>query len=267
MTTEIKNYGLILDKPIVGKDYIYGGYSKLPLEQLQPNKNWMDYLPIRELQNYGLVEPYACVTFTIFNCVEILIKKKYGIEINFSDRFLSCVSGTKDLHGNSPQTVCEFLRKIGVVPEELWPFNDTIKSFDEYYAPIPPKLYELARDFNEKWDFKYEFVPNDSYSISQALTMSPLLISWTAWFEKDGLYYKPEGMTDNHATTLFQERKNEFWRVFDTYTPVIKDLDYKDAPAQIMRFWIESKEPLSACPAPKKTVWQKIVEWIASIFT
>jgi hypothetical protein len=254
--------GLKLDTPISGKDYILGGFSLVPFESLQPDNNWTDYLPVREYQNLNNIEPFACVTFTILNCIEILIKRKYGIEVNYADRFLAFVSGTKDQQGNSPKTVCEFLRKIGVPPEELWTFDSTVDTYEKFYSPPPPKLYELAREFNEKWDFKYEFVPSDHESISKALQCSPLLISFSAWFENNGIYFRPEGMTDNHATTLFYERKNEFRRVFDSYQPVIKDLRWEDVPMQIMRFWVQKKEEVII----KKNFLQIITEWIISLF-
>ena len=147
----MKNYGLKYDQPD-SSHWVFGG-GNVPMEVLQPDKNWRNFLPKHEIQNQG-IETYACVTFTLLNCLEILIKRQYGEERNYSDRFLAAVSGTKE-GGNSPQVVCEFLRKVGVIPEELWPFND--KSFQDYYSPIPPKLYELAREFNEEWDFRHEF--------------------------------------------------------------------------------------------------------------
>lgn len=235
----MKQYGLKLDaqKP---EDYVFG--ASLPFEQLQFDGDWTVFLPMTEFQDLNGIEPYACVTFTILNCVEILIKRKYGLDVNYSDRFLAYASGTKE-GGNSPHIVCEFLRKIGVVTEDKWPFNADITSFEKFYEPLPPKLYELARDFTEQWDFRHEFVQNDDASISKALQCSPLLVSVSAWYQnEDGLFYRPEGIVDNHATTLVYERQNEFRRVFDSYDkPYIKDLRWQDRPMQIKRFWIQKK--------------------------
>ena len=212
----MRNYGLRLDEV---KDEDYGSQklgAVLPFETLQEDGDWSSFLPVKEYQNLNSVEPYACVSFTLLNCVEILIKRQYGEERNYSDRFMAAVSGTKE-GGNSPNVVCEFLRKIGVVPQELWPFDSSINTFEKFYAPIPPKLYELAHEFNREWEFKHEFVPSTHEAISQAIKCSPLLISVSAWFEKDGIYYRPEGMTDNHATTMVYEREGDFRRVFDSY--------------------------------------------------
>ena len=209
------------------------------MDVLQEDGDWMPYLPVKEFQNLNKIEPYACVAFTVLNCVEILIKQQYGVEKNYSDRFLAAVSGTKE-GGNSPNVVCEFLRKLGVVPQELWPFDETVTSFQKFYEPIPPKLYELAREFNREWDFKHEFVPLNHESISRALTCSPLLVSIPAWFKKNGLYYRPAGVTDNHATTMFYQREEAFMRIFDTYeSPHIKDIEWPVIPMAVKRFLVK----------------------------
>ena len=218
-------------------DYILGGSSPLPLEVLQADSDWTPFLPYKEFQNLNGIEPYACVAFTILNCVETLIKRKYGEETNWSDRFLAAASGTKE-GGNSPNVVCEFLRKIGVVPQEFWPFDETIISFEKFYEPIPDSLKELAKEFNEKWLFKYENVP--PHLIDVALTYSPLLISVPAWFEKDGYYYRPDGMQDNHATTYVKKRF-EYRLVFDSYDSELKKVHVSVIPQTIKRFWIEKR--------------------------
>lgn len=256
----MKNYGLKLSQP-TGKDYIFG--SSLPMTVVNPTGDWSDSLPVKEFQNLNGIETYACVTFTLLNCVETLIKCKYGETVNYSERFLACVSGTKE-GGNDPQIVCEFLRKVGVVPQELWDFN--VSSFEEFYKPIPPKLYELAKEFNDKWDFKHEYVPNTKEHISQALKCSPLLISVSAWYmNRDGRYYRPEGAPDNHATTLFYESEDNFRRVFDSYdSPFIKDIEWDVMPTMIKRFSIEKKVINSL---PKQSLWSKIITWFLKLYS
>lgn len=252
----MRNYGLKLDVP-KPEDYVFG--ASLPFTVLEPDGDWTNFLPTKEIQNLNGIEPYACVTFTILNCIEILIKKQYNEDVNYSDRFLATVSGTKE-GGNSPQVVCEFLRKIGVVPEDQWPFNENIQSFEDFYAPLPPKLYELAKEFNAKWDFKHEFVPNAPTIISKALQCSPLLISVPAWFKDDstGLFFRPDGMSDNHATTLVYERLGAFRRVFDSYgDPFLKDMDWSLIPMQIKRFYIQKRDPVE-----KLSYWKTLLNLI-----
>lgn len=256
----MREYGLKID-PQTPEDYQFG--VSLPFEVLQDGGDWIDYLPHKELQNLNNIEPYACVSFTILNCIEILIKRKYGLEQNWSDRFLAAVSGTKE-GGNSPKTVCQFLRKIGVVPQDVWPFDESVNTFEKFYEPLPPKLYELARDFLNEWTFRYELVEKDA--ISHALKCSPLGISVTAWHQKDGMYYKPEGLTDNHFTTLIAIKENEYKKVFDSYDSFIKYYDWNADHAVIQRYWI-ARNP--ALVRPNRNwfveIWQSLGEFFADI--
>lgn len=241
----MRNYGY---KPDIQKpeDYVLGGITKLPREILQADKDWTPFLGVKEYQNLNQIEPFACVSFSVLNCAEILIKRKYGLDRNYSDRFLAMTSGTQE-GGNSPNAVAQSLHKEGVVLQDVWPFDQSIDSFEKFYSPIPQGIIDLAKEFLDEFDFKYEKVPSNHKSISEALTYSPVLISVSAWFERNGLYYRPEGFIDNHATTLIYEREGEFRRVFDSYAdgqddPALKDVEWEALPQQCMRFWISRKE-------------------------
>src|SRR3990167_2056817 len=98
-----KKYGLLFEKP-KKEDYVFGAFSLVPFEILEPDGDWSASLPDKEFQNLHNVEPYACVVFTILNCVEILIYRKYGLRRNYSDRFLATVVGTRG-KGATPQEV------------------------------------------------------------------------------------------------------------------------------------------------------------------
>lgn len=241
----IRKYGLQINE-IKKEDYVFGSvFSPVPFEELVPDGDWTPWLPTREEQNLNGIETYACVSFTILTAIEILIKRKYGEERNYSDRFLATVSGTKE-GGNSPQNVCEFLRKIGVVSEELLPFSSDIDTFDKFYAPISPKLHELAREFNEEWDFKHEYVPSTEEAMLKAIKCSPLGLSVAAWHERGSKYYKPENKKDNHFTTGIKLIKGECKRVLDSYAdgegdPFLKDYEWETKHSVIKRFWIQKK--------------------------
>lgn len=253
----MNKYGLII-KELKPKDYKFGA-SPLPMTVIQESGDWSDYLPEREFQNMYGVEPYACVIFTLLNCIEILIKKKYGLERNYSERFLATVVDTRN-GGCSPQDAFEFLRKVGVVPQAVWPFSPDVDTTEEFFEPLPPKLYEIARQFLDEWDFKYEAVPLKDESITRALQCSPLLMSVSAWFARgDGIFYRPVGMTDNHATTLFYESVGAYRRVFDSYdNPYIKDYDYSAMPQAVYRFHIEKKTQ------KRPSLWARIKAFIQS---
>jgi len=240
----MRNYGLKIEeqKP---EDYVFGGASPVPFDILQPNGDWTDYTPEKELQSPNGFESYACATFATLNAIETLIFKQYGIKENFSDRFLAAASGTKE-GGNSPHVVAEYIRKVGLILEGEYPYTKDIDTFQKYYGPIPPKLYEIAREFLDKYDFLHEYVTPIAPSIEEALTSSPLGVSVYAWVFKDGKYIHPQGVTDNHWVLMTKWNKDSF-TVFDTYSDgpdasVCKEVAFDYMPAIIKRYWIQKKE-------------------------
>lgn len=250
-----KNFGFKFE-PSAPEDRVFG-FSQTPYELLQASGDWTTYLPKKELQNTG-VETFACVTFTILNCVEILIKRKYGLERNYSDRFLAALSETKD-GGNTPKKVAQTLRKRGVVKQELYPFE--VNSFAEFYQALPPNLKAIAQEFLDEFDFQYEEVRNDPEEIRKALQSSPLGISVSAWYKNEnGRYYFPEGARNNHFTTLVK-MTDTYKQVFDTYDNVIKDLEMNTNHLVIQRYHIErrkdKKNPCWYCDIAKE-MWDFI---------
>lgn len=227
MRYDIKTPALTFEPIKVDEDYVFGGgLSILPKVILQPDHNWLTWLPQEERQAPNF-ETYACVSETTTNIEEILEKRLFGNTINDSARFLASISGTK-VGGNSPHTVMEFRRKLGAIPEELYPTNEA-ESFEQYYQRVAPKLYEEARKRLSKRGFGHEYVPTSPEALYDALQFSPLGVSVYAWVEDNGWYVKPDGVTDTHLTTLAYGKKGEYWNVFDTYAPFIKKLpwDYK----------------------------------------
>lgn len=213
------NYGFIKDE-VVPEDYIFG--VSLPFDEWQSDGNWVEHLPKIELQSRSF-ESYSCVPHTILNCVEILIRRQYGEERDYSDRFLAVLADTKQ-GGSSPKAVLQFLRKIGVPMDKDLPFVD---NQDEYFKELNPKLMELAKDFIEEWDLRYEDVPQKD--IEEALKTSPLAVSVPAWTQEGDFYTRRQGKRDNHFTTMYKKD----W-VFDTYVDnsggvlkPLKDIDHE----------------------------------------
>ncbi len=221
-----KNYGF---KPseFEANQYVHGD-GRLGAGPLVPDGQWGAYLPIIENQKKG-VEPAACVTFAILNCVEILIRQELGVERNFSDRFLAYASGTMP-DGNDPHTVAETLRTKGDVNEEEWPYSPDIKTWAEFYQIPPQSLYLAAKLFNTEFNYGHSWVFDLSQEgLMKALTYSPLSASVDAWQkDSDDLYYRVDP-TSNHCIVIYGYERNHCWYVFDTYENNLKKLrwDYK----------------------------------------
>jgi len=198
-----------------------------------------------------------------------VLKNPQDYYFDFAERFLAKILETGENRGSSPQVACEMLRQFGVPPESVYPFDEAVRTTDVYFKELYPELYEIAKEFNEEWDFKHDFVPTNSQDITQALKTSPLMISVYAWTQNEkGLYYRPTGVNDTHATTLFYERQDDFRRVFDSYADisdsVIKDYDWNSMPIIVKRFWIEKKviEEYSSIGSVLIAWIKKIIKWL-----
>lgn len=263
-------YGLILEEPIVDKDYVFGAANEIGGDELVPSGDWSGWLPDIEVQNLNGVEPYACVSFATLNCVEILERQEYGATTSYSDRFLANVSGTAALKGNSPQKVAETLRKGGCVQEKDLPFDSTVTTFEKFYAPIAKYLYSTALVFIAEYDFGHEYVPTDAKSLMNALKYSPLVFTTYAWVQdENGLYYRPQGLQDNHATVCFDFKENEYWLIFDSYMDrdnttaslgtTIKKIRWDTLPMQAKRFTLHRQ-------IKNESAWSRFLKLFLSLF-
>jgi len=251
----MRNYGFKYEI-VTPEDYVFGS-SPLKSKIVNPSGDWTEFLPKDEVQNVNNVEPYACVSFTTLNAIETLIRYQFKRRENYSDRFLAKISDTQ-VGGNSPQKVAEFLRKVGAVKEEAWDFGIDINTFDKYYAPIPPKLFDLAREF--PYEFKHEYVASSEAKILEALKTSPLGVSVSAWYEKDGMFYRPEGMPNNHFTTLVQAVLGEYWLVFDSYDKHLKRIPWNTRFDVVKRFYLSEKST-----GHTQSFWGKIRTYICNL--
>ena len=210
---------------------------------------------------YG-VETYACVSFTTLSIVEILERKLYGATSNWSDRFLSAISGTKEKRGNTPSNVGDFLRKQGVVPEKDYPFDETKNTYEKFYDPVPNNLKTLAIAFTAEYSFGYEHVPSNYDAIMEALKYSPVGFSAYAWTkDSDGLYSRPQGMTDNHFTICYGYVRNNYWLIWDSYTEEgapFKKVRWDSLPMQCKRFTLNRQVVV-------ESFWQLFIKQLRAI--
>ena len=58
-------------------------FGALPDTILQGNGQWVDYLPVKELQKRRGIETYGCTLYNTLNPVETLISKKYKIRLRY----------------------------------------------------------------------------------------------------------------------------------------------------------------------------------------
>jgi len=179
--------------------------------------------------------------------------------MNFSDRFLAIASSTT-FSGNDPKRVAQTLREKGAIPEELLPFSDNIKTFNEYHSPnpLPSSLLKEGLKFLDKFEISYEWVTPTPENLMEELKYSPLGVAVEAWQEKDGLYYG--GENPNHFTCLVGYLPGKHWIVYDSYPTTggsyLKNLAWDYSFKIVMSYSLKKKE--------KKDSW--LVELIRRLF-
>ena len=214
------NWGYI-EEELKPDDYTMGS-SPLFKKVLQENGDWTPFLPPPERQSGRTIETMACVSFSFLNVIEALLKRKYDVDTNLSDRFLAKASGTGQ-NGNLQSRVADTARKTGLVLETDYPSGVDDFSWNEYYKPLTKDLTDKALLFLNKYEIGYEAVVPNINSMRQALKFSPLWVAGYAWY-KNGEYYYSLG-SPNHCFVIYSiDQLKSFKSAFDSYEEFNKKL-------------------------------------------
>lgn len=260
-----KGHGFIAPKEIDELDYVLGAIRSAPAEILQPSGQWDLFLPEDEFQRKNGIETNACVSYGTLNCIEILFRRKFGFEPNYSERYTAIVSDTDPYGGNTPNNVAEAIRKLGVIDDEILPFNEA-SSIDSFYSPIPmqERYLKIGKDFLRRYVFKHEWVFRDGSlsdkqdRLKEALRLSPVGASVVAWIRDGDYYVKPLNARDNHWITIYGYEENRFWKVFDHYDDTTKELVWDYDFGYAKRFHVEKLQI-------KQSFWEIVGEWIHNL--
>ncbi len=258
---EENKYGYIYEAPKPSA-FVFGD-AKLGDASIQPDGQWDASLPEVESQAADGFETEACVTEMTEHATEILEKKKYGNAPHYSVRFLATQSGTGVQHGNTFGNVAETLRKGGCVLETDYPF--AAPDLATFYQTPPQNIIYLARVQFADDSFGYSFLPNTSpATIMAALTYSPVGVSLWGWAppDADGIYHRPPGTQDIHATLITGYEPGQFWKIRDSYPPYDKKLAWDYGFGQGIRFTIDRIVPTT----PKASNgWQSWSDFVSAV--
>jgi hypothetical protein len=235
----LKNQGFIWNK-LAPEDWLLGD---LPEEHpvLCKDGNWTKWLVEKEYQSSKYLRTSACVSYSKLNQIEMLFKRLYGIEINFSDRFTAKQSGTKQGYGNTGKKVADSVRKDGLILEEYYGWDkDKVRTGDEYYKTIPESLQVRAKGILNNFNFNYWYVwerkeEDQRVSLMRALRYCPVQVFIKAYGPlRKGVYQRISGGS-NHAVLLFNYKEGEWWEIYDHYDAVVKRLawNYRITSGQI----------------------------------
>lgn len=233
-------HGGMLEPVITTKNYVLGDQNT-PQVVLEPNGDWSDSLPITESQLRHGIDSFNCTAEAITTQIEEYERKAFGEEKNYSARFLGVMAGTKP-PGNDPEKVFEAIRKFGLIPEEMMPFDESITSAEEYFSwKGVDKEACLAK--GKEWlathDFYHELVPENVGAMKLALTFSPLAVGVYAWAKNEKGQYVRLGR-DGHLTTCYEIPKE--YEIFDTYEPYLKTLVEDFGFSYVKRIHLELKK-------------------------
>lgn len=229
-----KNYGF--QSPIISPDDYVLGSGKLGNRKkiLNPDRDWMPYLPLGEYQS-RIIETFSCTQFATLNAIETLERRLWQINSNHAERPVA-IGSENGPSGNDPHKVAEWIRKNGLNDEKELPFDDSIMSLEQYMSPNPltKELMENAKKWLKTRSFLHEYVftggsiQSKQEKLLEALLYSPVGVSVDAWQKNGNVYTKTPGSQDNHWTLLVSGEKGKPWHVFDSYydDDFIKELDW-----------------------------------------
>jgi hypothetical protein len=160
--------------------------------------------------------------------------------MDYSERFLAYLSGTRAQNGADPHVVAEHARKVGIPLETQWP-SKGMANLDAYYQAPPAKIYEYARQFITDYTLGHDTVPCIPEQMINALRYSPLGISVRFDREENGIYRKEGGGVDTHWVTIYGYDFGKYWKVFDSAPPHFKKLAWNHQ-AQLVKRYVLTKK-------------------------
>lgn len=220
-----KNFGWV--KPIIESDhYILGGsLSAVPKDILQADGNWENFLPSFEAQFTPQFDTYGCQTFGTYNAIETLMKRLFGSEYNYAERYTYNIAHVRS-PGGDPHVIAETIRKNGLVNQDILPMTST---YEEFIKPDPmtSTLLKLGNQWLTDKNFLHEWVftntPSKSARIAllkEALRYSPVAVSVTAWYEENGVFID-EGQPNSHWVLLYKMDDDGTMYIFDSYDVIV----------------------------------------------
>lgn len=249
------------------------GSGDVEREILRSDGDWREYTPDGELQERHGIESSACFIEAQQHAIATLQQEKFNlINLNYSARFNAFLSGGSQF-GGDPLAGADSIRNDGLIADELLPFSDLIKSWNDFHSFLGAdevSLRQIGKNFVREWDMSYDIVfeqteplENKYIKLRQALKRSPVPMSVLGWYQdSQGVYIKPPGGVDNHLVLcIYLDDKNCPW-ILDTYEPFIKKLEPNYNSDFGMRLNIDKK----VAPVEMKTPFLFVMlEWLRKL--
>ncbi len=210
-------------------DYEFLG-AKLPQEVLCEDGDWSLFLPKLEIQKNKYFDTYSCTNFANNNCSEAIHLKRYGEEIDYSERYSAVISGTIPNRGNSHVNVAESRRKKGSVLEVECPFTDEMTS-SQYFSKVSDELLAKGLKWVESYEYGYEKIPSIN-DFQEALKYSPLQVAVDSHTNKRYNWNRAD-----HSVMLYKwDKSKKKWLIFDSYLNRFQEYDVDYPFSSALRF-------------------------------
>lgn len=210
----------------------FAGYAPI----INPSGDWTGSLTPFEEQRVNNTEPSDCFIQAQQSCIAILKEYIYGIkDEDYLADFNALLSGGTPV-GGDPIKGALSIKKDGLIPQSMRD-RTGIKTWEEYHSwkgMDKDKCIAKGQEESRQWDKTFRVVVEKDMPLKtkyellkDELKRCPPPISCYAWVERNGKYYKPEGVRDTHlvdAIVLKITDNNEIV-VKDTYPPFIKTLE------------------------------------------
>jgi len=236
---KLKEYGFKAPS-ITDTHYVAGDGRILGASPIKPDGDWTNFLPKYEAQA-DKFETWGCVVFGGENQIETMNRFLFGVEPNFSERFIYNIVGIKP-GGTDPQLVYEAIRRNGLINQEVLPATD---SFEEFCKPRPmsePYISE-GKKWKEGYEYDHDWVLQGTETEKERidtlrfnLMFSPLGVSVTAWFPD----YEDKGQVNNHWCMLYK-MDDKFYYIFDSYDHSLKQVPLTHKISYAKRIFLSKK--------------------------
>ena len=216
-------------------DYILGSS---PVIKKEINTNWKDWKPEHEIQAKRYFDTVSCVSYSATDVIEYLFTWalnnnqisqadvkwlkdngyfKNGL-INFSDRFVAILGETTKA-GAYQYKVGDAIRKYGLIPQDMLPTTDDIKSFEEYIGfEITQEMLDLGKEFIKRFPINYEWAFN-----IDALKYAPIQVC-VSYADGEGILCPTTKV--NHAIVAINAT-DDYIEVDDSYQRQFKKYCHK----------------------------------------
>ena len=228
------NSGYIEDK-ITEEDWAFGASRPILKEDGQYDND----LPKEEHQKSKYFDSFACTNYGVANAIETVARITLKVVWDKSDSFNAVGSGTVPGRGNSIGNACYDARKgHGMINQEDRPLPVDFRRND-FYAPLTQEQSNKGKEFLTEYNIEYERVMGNQRSMMQALKHSPLIVGGYAWYQKNG-YYRSINRA-NHVFIVYGYVEGVYWKVFDSYPPYNKKLDWNFKFIGVRTIYLEKK--------------------------